>query len=152
MVGPGKECRLHDDEKISAVIKKQELETRLDDLTSQKKSALQNLSEIEAVINKEKNITDISSELVSRYELNGLERFDLKIALRTTLSNIRDMLTNIDTKTAQAKELLESIHMCSNCSGSGFQTKLYVERSLGNPTPIEDFTSCKKCNGTGELN
>ena len=47
------------DEKISAVIKKRELETHLDDLTSQKKSALQNLSEIEAVINKEKNITDI---------------------------------------------------------------------------------------------
>ena len=140
------------DEKISAVIKKRELETRLDDLTSQKKSALQNLSEIEAVINKEKNITDISSELVSRYELNGLEKFDLKIALRTTLSNINGMLTNIDTKTAQAKELLESIHICSNCSGSGFQTKLYVERSLGNPTHIEDFTSCQKCNGTGELN
>ena len=140
------------DEKISAVIKKRELETRLDDLTSQKKSALQNLSEIEAVINKEKNITDISSELVSRYELNGLEKFDLKIALRTTLSNINGMLTNIDTKTAQAKELLESIHTCSNCSGSWFQTKLYVERSLGNPTPIEHFTSCQKCNGTGELN
>ena len=69
------------DEKISAVIKKQELETRLDDLTSQKKSALQNLSEIEAVINKEKNITDISSELVSRYELKGLEKFDLKIVI-----------------------------------------------------------------------
>ena len=140
------------DEKISAVIKKRELETCLDDLTSQKKSALQNLSEIKAVINKEKNITDISSELVSRYELNGLEKFDLKIALRTTLSNIRDMLTNIDTKTAQAKELLESIHTCPNCSGSGFQTKLYVERSLGNPPPKEDFTSCQKCNGTGELN
>jgi len=140
------------DEKISAVIKKRELETRLDDLTSQKKSSLQNLSEIEAVINKEKNITDISSELVSRYELNGLEKFDLKIALRTTLSNINGMLTNIDTKTAQAKELLKSIHTCPNCSGSGFQTKLYVERSLGNPTPIADFTSCQKCNGTGELN
>ena len=62
------------------------------------------------------------------------------------------MLINIDTKTAQAKELLKSIKTCPNCSGSGFQTKLYVERSLGNPTPIEDFTSCQKCNGTGELN
>ncbi len=139
------------DEKILSKIKKQELKKQLDELTSKKNDLLKNFNDIELLINKEKSITDISESFLNYYELNGLTNFDLKIALKTTLYEIKKSLTSINGQIDQIHELLNGISICPDCMGDGFQTTHYIERSLGTPTNSVNSTTCQKCNGTGEL-
>ena len=139
------------DEKILSKIKKQELKKQLDELTSKKNDLLKNFNDIELLINKEKSITDISESFLNYYELNGLTNFDLKIALKTTLYEIKKSLTSINGQIDQIYELLNGISICPDCMGDGFQTTHYIERSLGIPTNSVNSTTCQKCNGTGEL-
>ena len=139
------------DKKISSRIKKHELEKRLNELISKKNNLLKNLKEIESVINKEKNITDISDVLLNHYELNGLANYDLKIGLKTTLYSIKKLLTRINSEIDNSNELLKNIYVCPDCIGDGFQTTHYIERSLGTPTSTVNSAICQKCNGTGEL-
>mgnify|MGYP000751800681 FL=1 len=98
------------DKKISSRIKKHELEKRLNELISKKNNLLKNLKEIESVINKEKNITDISDVLLNHYELNGLANYDLKIGLKTTLYSIKKLLTRINSEIDNSNELLKNIY------------------------------------------
>lgn len=139
------------DEKVSLKIKKQELEKRLDELTFKKNNLLANLNDISSVINKEKSINNISKSLLIRYELNGLVNFDLKIALKTTLYDIKKSLTSINGKIDSVHESLNEINICPDCMGAGFQTTHYIERSLGTPTESTNSVTCQKCNGTGEV-
>ena len=138
------------DEKILSKIKKQELKKQLDELTSKKNDLLKNFNDIELLINKEKSITDISESFLNYYELNGLTNFDLKIALKTTLYEIKKSLTSINGQIDQIYELLNGISICPDCMGDGFQTTHYIERSLGIPINSVNSTTCQKCNGTGE--